>query len=458
MTVVSIAAVAQAGRPPNFVVIFTDDQGYADVGCFGADKIETPHLDRMAEEGLKLTSFYSASPICSPSRAALMTGSYPPRCGMGVYTNSSRKRPEMTAQVLFPYSREGLHADEITIAELLRDEGYATACVGKWHLGHLPPFLPTEHGFDSYFGIPYSNDMSPTPVLRDTEQIEEPADQDSLTERYTEEAVRFIEANAGEPFFLYMPHSMPHIPLHVADRFRDQSEGGLYGDVIEMIDWSVGQVLEALRRLDIDEHTLVVFTSDNGPWLSHGVNGGNAGPLRSGKGTTYEGGMRVPCIAWWPETIPADTESDAIAATIDLLPTFAALSGAPLPERILDGVDLSALLRNPAEAEPRDRFFYYKVLGLEAVRAGDWKLVFERRAWEEYPYRRNLPEDPQALVRPALYHLAKDIGETTNLYEARPDKVAELEALAEAMRADLGDSREGIPCDNCRPLGRVAGE
>ena len=445
---------ALAERPPNFVVIFTDDQGYADVGCFGAEDFKTPHLDRMAAEGLRLTSFYSASPICSPSRAALMTGSYPPRCGMAVYPNSSKRNPGLTSLVLFPYHEAGLHADEVTIAELLKQEGYATSCVGKWHLGHQPEFLPTENGFDEYFGIPYSNDMKPSPVLRGTEQIEEPADQDTITERYTAEAVSFIERNKDQPFFLYLPPSMPHTPLHVSDRFRGKSGGGLYGDVIEMVDWSTGEILDALREHGLDDNTLVLFTSDNGPWLTKGEHGGSAKPLRSGKGSTYEGGMRVPAIAWWPGTIPAGSETDAVAGTIDVLPTLAKLAGAALPVVALDGRDISPLLLDPATAgSPHEAYFYFKALGLEAVRSGDWKLMFERKAWEEFPYRRKLPDFPDAVVPMALYNLADDIGESKDVSADHPEIVARLVTLATAMRAELGDSRTEVPCAECRPLG-----
>ncbi|MBI1319596.1 MAG: sulfatase-like hydrolase/transferase [Candidatus Hydrogenedens sp.] len=454
-----LRATAFAERPPNIIMIFTDDQGYADVGCFGAENIKTPRLDAMAAEGLRLTSFYSASPICSPSRAALMTGCYPPRVGMGLYPSSSQKRPELTAQVLFPYHTVGLNRDEVTMAEVLKARGYATACIGKWHLGHQPEFLPTEQGFDSYLGIPYSNDMVPTPLLRDKETIEEPVDQDPLTERYTAAAIEFIESQKDAPFFLYLAHAMPHVPLHVSDRFRDKSAGGFYGDVIEMLDWSTGEILDTIKRLGIEQDTLVVFTSDNGPWLSQGEHGGHAKPLRAGKGTTYEGGMREPCIAWWPGHIPAGTATDAVAGTIDLLPTFAALAGATLPDRTLDGRDLSNLLLHPDAAEtPHEAYYYFKGLGLEAVRSGDWKLVFKRQQWEEYPYRRNLPPEPDAWVETALYDLSADIGEATDVSAAHPEVVARLEAMAQGMREDLGDSRTETVCANCRPLGGTTPE
>jgi arylsulfatase A-like enzyme len=449
------AAPAPAERPPNIVLIFTDDQGYADMGCYGAETIQTPRLDQMAAEGLRFTDFYSAAPVCSPSRAALMTGSYPPRCGMGLYPHPSDKAPGLGPGVLFPYHTAGLHTDEHTMAEALQGAGYATACVGKWHLGHLPEFLPTEHGFDEYFGIPYSNDMVPTPVLRGTEQVEEPAEQDTLTERYTAEAVRFIEAKQDTPFFLYLAHAMPHVPLHVSDRFRGKHPGGLYGDVMAMLDWSTGEILDTLQRLGIAENTLVVYTSDNGPWLVKGEHGGKALPLRSGKGTTFEGGMRVPCIAWWPGRIPAGSETGAVAGTIDLLPTFAKLAGAVLPpDRTIDGRDISPLLLQPAgAASPHEAYFYYRGLGLEAVRSGDWKLVFRRQRWEELPYQRTEGEDPNAWVEAALYNLREDIGESTDVIAEYPEIARKLRALARDMRKELGDSRTETPCTACRPLG-----
>ena len=323
-----------AASPPNFVIIFADDLGYGDLACFGAEKIKTPNLDRMAAEGLRFTSFYSCADVCTPSRAGLLTGRYPVRFGM--------------TPVLFPHSKTGIPAEELTIAELLKGEGYATACVGKWHLGHLPEYLPTQHGFDQYYGIPYSNDMDKgnPPLMRDTEIIENPVDQTTLTRRYTEEAVAFIEKNADKPFFLYMPHTFTHVPLYASDAFLGKSEGGLYGDVVEEIDWSVGEVLKAIKDAGVDENTLVVFTSDNGPWLRFGDHGGSAGPLRDGKGTTFEGGMRMPTIARWPGTIEAGRTDNRIAATLDFLPTFAELAGATVPDaRPMDDRSIAGVLR-----------------------------------------------------------------------------------------------------------------
>ncbi len=412
-------AVKPNGRPPNFILIFTDDQGYQDLGCFGSPEIKTPEIDRLAAEGMKFTDFYVASPVCTPSRAALMTGCYPKRVGLH-------------RGVLFPRHEIGLNPDEITIAEVLKAHGYATACIGKWHLGHHPKFLPTSQGFDSYFGIPYSNDM-PTPapgggrgaVLLENEKVfEHPADQATLTERCTERAIRFIRQNKDRPFFLYLPHSMPHLPLHVSERFKGKSEGGTYGDVIECIDWSTGRIAETIRELGLAEDTVLVFTSDNGPWLSrrNGKNVGFADPLRAGKGSTYEGGMRVPCVMWGPGRIPAGKVCSEIAASMDLYPTFARLAGARVPaDRAIDGLDISDLMCGVAGSSPRDTFFYYSSGGqLQAVRHGKWKL---RTA--QGRRRRNQPPPP---VTAELYDLRADIGEQNNQAKEHPEIVARLSA------------------------------
>lgn len=416
---------AATKRKPNFVLIFVDDMGYGDLGCFGNEKIRTPSIDRMASEGLKLTSFYVASSICTPSRAALLTGCYPRRVGLG-------------AGVIFPRHSKGLSADEITIAELLKDQGYATACIGKWHLGHEKPFLPTRQGFDTYYGIPYSNDMhhkfrgsKGVPLMRDDQVIEQPADQATLTKRYTEQAVRFIEQHRDEPFFVYLPHTMPHIPLAASDKFRGQSKRGLYGDVIEELDWSVGQVLATLKRLGLDDDTLVVLTSDNGPWKSKGERGGSSGPLRGGKFSAWEGGYRVPCVMRWPGTIAKNTTSPTLATTMDILPTFAALAGATPPnDRTIDGHDIHRLLRNPADAQtPYEAFFYHTSNGkLAAVRNGDWKLH---------------------LKKGELYHLDRDVGETTNVAADHPRVVDRLRKLAEAFEEEIAA--------NARPVGQYTG-
>jgi arylsulfatase A-like enzyme len=398
--------LSAASRPPNFIVIFTDDQGYQDVGCFGSPDIATPNLDRMAAEGVRFTDFYTAAPVCSPARAAILTGCYPPRVGV--------------TKVLFPNSRVGLNPDEITIADLLRTRGYATACVGKWHLGHLPEFLPTRQGFDSYFGIPYSNDMKPTPLMRDTSVVEEPARQETLTRRYTEEAVRFIAANRKRPFFVYLAHTFPHVPLHAAAAFKGKSRRGRYGDTIEEIDWGVGELIRCLKKLGLDRDTLIVFTSDNGPWLGKGKNGGSALPLRGGKFSTWEGGMRMPTIMRWPGTMPAGKTCREVAATIDLLPTFAALARARLPtDRVIDGRNILPLIQKPERAKsPHQGFYYYKGGNLQAVRSGTWKLRKEGRA-------------------PALYDLARDIGEEKDVSAQNPAVARQLQAMMSQFNKSL---------------------
>jgi len=426
------ASESKPDRRPNFVVIFTDDQGYQDVGCFGSPDINTPCLDKMAAEGRKFTDFHVAAPVCTPSRAALLTGCYPQRVSL--------------PHVLFPASKSGISPNEVTIAELLKTRGYATACIGKWHLGHLPPFLPTRHGFDSYFGIPYSNDMHsekrkepPIPLMRDEKILEQPAVQETLTERYTAEAIKFITANKDRPFFVYLPHTMPHTPLHVSERFKGKSKRGLYGDVIECIDWGVGQILETLAKLGLDKHTLVVFTSDNGPWLVKREHGGAALPLRSGKGTTYEGGMRVPCIMRWSGRIPADSTCGELTSTMDLLPTFARLAGAKPPaDRVIDGKDIWPLMAGAKGAKtPHDAFFYYHGLHLQAVRSGDWKLILERT-------EKRRGKKPPRKIAQALYNLGEDIGERNDVSAAHPDVVKRLLALAQQCREDLGDSSKSI--------------
>jgi len=396
-----------AENAPNFIVIFTDDQGYQDLGCFGSTDIRTPHIDRMAEEGTRFTDFYVAAPACTPSRAALMTGCYPKRVSMN--------------RVLHPRHHKGLHPDEVTIADVLKGRGYATACVGKWHLGHRPGLLPTDQGFDSYFGIPYSNDMGSAPLMRDAAVIEQRSNQDTLTERYTDEAERFIRENRSRPFLLYLAHSMPHVPLHASERFRNRSRRGLYGDVIECLDWSTGRLVDTVRDLGIAENTWVIYTSDNGPWLTKGANGGSALPLRGAKATTYEGGIRVPCVVWAPGRVPAGQACAHVASTIDLLPTFARLAGTrPAADRIIDGVDISGMMTGDEGAAPPRRvlYFFNKMGTIEAVREGDWKL---RIAGGPGKARRDkLPP------RAELYDLARDISERNNVAAGHPDVIARL--------------------------------
>jgi len=449
-------------RPPNIIIIFTDDQGYADTGRFGAKGFETPHLDRMAAEGATFTSFYVASPACSPSRAALLTGSYPQRVSI--------------PQVLFPQDGIGLHPDEITIADLLKPLGYATAAVGKWHLGDHPEHLPLAQGFDEYFGLPYSNDMTPDllknpnppaqrhpplPLIEQSEVIEIEPDQSQLTRRFTKRAVDFIERNADRPFFLYLPHSMPHLPLFVSERFAGASIRGLYGDVIMELDWSVGEVLATLERLEIDQQTLVVFTSDNGPWLIKGSHSGSAGHLREGKGTTFEGGQRVPAIMRWPGHIPPSLVVDELVTAMDLFPTVAGLVGAELPrDRKLDGKDIWPLMSGrPGAVTPHDAFFYYWPDQLQAVRSGRWKLhvPHDYRTVEGGELATSTFQGTygQAKIGLSLFDLENDVGETTNLADDYPEVVTRLMALIEQARDDLGDALTGREGRNVRPPGRV---
>ena len=416
---------------PNFVIIFTDDQGYGDLGCFGSQTIKTPVIDKMASEGAKLTSFYVAAPVCTPSRAALMTGSYPKRVDMAYGSNFA---------VLLAADSKGLNPAERTIAEVLKDAGYSTGIFGKWHLGDQPDFLPTRQGFDEFFGIPYSHDIHPfhprqdhynfppLPLLEGEEVIEMEPDADYLTQRITERAVKFIEKNKGKPFFLYVPHPLPHHPLHVSPEFMEMVpdslkamlsgenesidytvRGGLYPHGISEIDWSVGQIMKTLKKLGLSENTLVVFTSDNGPDAGYGRKGlGSAGPLKGRKGTTFEGGMREPTVMYWPGVIPAGVSNDELMTTMDLLPTFAKLAGASLPvDKVLDGKDIFSTLLGKRKS-PHKAFFYHRTNNLQAVRMGKWKLHVSK----------NKPE--------ALYDLSKDIGESENVMEGNPKVVEKL--------------------------------
>ncbi len=436
-----VPAPLLSAAPPNVVVILCDDLGYGDLGCYGHPSIRTPNLDRLAAEGMKFTSFYAAASVCTPSRAALLTGRLPVRSGM---CSDSRR-------VLFPDSAGGLPAGEVTLAEALKAKGYATACVGKWHLGHLPEHLPTKHGFDSYFGIPYSNDMDRrgnlgpkgrdaflnpkveywnVPLLRGEREVERPADQHTVTKRYTGEAVKFIRASKDKPFFLYFAQTMPHVPLFSSKDFEGKSPRGLYGDVVEELDWSVGEVLKTLREEKLDEKTLVFFTSDNGPWLIFGEQGGSAGLLREGKGSTWEGGMRVPGIAWWPGTVPAGVTTQELGCTMDLFTTAIKLSGGDLPAgRIVDGLDLTPLLTGKGKS-PRETMFFYRGTKLYAVRHGPWKAHFTTRS--AYDADKPVEHDP-----PQLYHLGRDPGEKTDVSKLHPAVLAEIADVVAAHRKDL---------------------
>ena len=454
-----LAARAQAADPPrpNVVLIYADDMGYGDLGCFGARGGLTPHLDRMAREGTRFTDFYVAQAICSASRTALLTGCYPNRVGI--------------LGALGPSSKIGIGAGEKTIADLLKAQGYATAILGKWHLGHQARFLPTRHGFDEYFGLPYSNDMwphhpspkakfPPLPLIQGEKTIETNPDQTKLTTWYTERAVGFIERNRDKPFFLYLPHAMPHVPLHVSARHQGKSKRGLYGDVIMEIDWSVGELLAALKKHKLDEKTLVMFASDNGPWLPYGEHAGSAGPLREGKGSTWEGGVRVPFIARWTGQVPAGAVCREPAMTIDVLPTLARLTGAKLPAHKIDGKDIWPLLSGQKGAKcPHEAYYFYWGRELQAVRSGKWKLhlphTYNSLAGKPGG-KGGKPVPTKTLKTPlALYDLDRDGAEKDNLAEKHPDVVKRLQGLAEQMRKDLGDSATRTKGSGARAPGKV---
>jgi arylsulfatase A len=446
-------ARAEPPSQPNFVIILMDDMGYGDIAPFNPKtKNRTPQLERMAKEGMKLTSFYAA-PVCTPSRAQLLTGCY-------------AKRVSLPA-VIFPAAAVGLSDKEATIAGLLKQRGYATLCIGKWHVGDQPEFLPTRRGFDHYLGLPYSNDMGgewdgapeapagkrrpPLPLVRDEKVIEtlKPADQDRLTERYTDEAIKFIREHKDGPFFLYLAHTAVHVPLHPGKDFKGKSDNGTYGDWVEESDASTGRVLAALRDLKLDEKTLVIFTSDNGPWLTQGKNGGEAGPLRGGKGGTYEGGVREPTIAWWPGQIAPGSTSDAITGNIDLLPTLVKLAGGTVPgDRKIDGADIAPVLLGKAKESARQAHYYFSGTKLEAVRSGPWKLAVAPQ--KENTGKKVDPENEP--FKPKLYNLDKDIGEKTDVAADNPEVVKRLQELVAKIDADLGAARAG---PGVRPPGRV---
>jgi len=454
---------------PNIVLIFMDDMGYGDVGCFGATEYRTPNIDRLASEGLRFTNFYVAQAVCSASRAGLMTGCYSNRVGI--------------TGALFPWDSIGISQDEELLPELLGRQGYRNCIVGKWHLGHHFPFLPLQNGFHEYFGLPYSNDMwpvnydglpvreedsrrfsyPPLPLIKGNEKSREIRtldDQAMLTTLYTEYAVDFIGRNAKNPFFLYFAHSMTHVPLGVSDKFKGKSNQGLFGDVVMEVDWSVGEVLQALEKNGLSENTLVIFTSDNGPWLNFGNHAGSSGGLREGKGCSWEGGQRVPCIMAWPGRIPAGTVCSSMASTIDILPTLCHISGAALPVRKIDGIDIYSLLAGDFKSKPREIFFYYYGKNsLENVRKGTWKLALPH---EFQSYENNLPGNdgwPGQVSRKrtdyALYDLRRDPGERYDVKDLYPAVVEELSKLAEEMRRDLGDDNYSIPGLNSRLPGSI---
>ena len=461
---------------PNIILIVADDLGYTDLGCYGANYIRTPHLDRMAAEGTRFTSFYAAQAVCTASRAALMSGCYPNRIGMHGALNHT--------------SRNGIHPDEWLLPEMLGACGYATACLGKWHLGTVARFSPTQNGFGEWFGIPYSNDnskyhpvlaaeMPPLPLYDGEKVIEHDPDQRQFTRRFTERAVSFIERNAGRPFFLYVPHVMPHVPIFASEKFQGRSQGGRYGDVVEELDWSVGQILATLDRQRLVERTLVIFLSDNGPWLSYGDHAGSAEPFREGKLTAFEGGVRVPCVVRWPSQVPAARVSDEPLMTIDWLPTLTELAGGKAPERKIDGRSVKTLLLgNPGAKPPHEALFFFAGDELHAVRCGDWKLHFP------HPYLTTAGEpghggkpsnwgkaQPLAITQSSiegiasrhgqrverlelsLFDLRIDPGETKNVAAEHPEVVARLSRLAEPIRAELGDALTGVRGTGLRAAG-----
>ena len=463
---VSVFVAHAASRLPNIVIIFTDDQGYADLGVFGAKGFKTPNIDRLAKEGCKFSNFHVSQPVCSASRSSLLTGCYANRVGIN--------------GALSPGATHGLSDSEVTIAELLKQKGYVTGMAGKWHLGHHPQFLPIHQGFDEYLGLPYSNDMwpehptakkgtyPPLPLIEGDKPVKvglDHKDQEQLTTWYTERAVKFIEKNKDRPFFFYLAHNMPHVPLHVSDKFRGKSQQGLYGDVIMEIDWSVGEVMKALKKYGVEKDTWVIFASDNGPWLSYGNHAGSADPLRAGKGTCWEGGTRVPCVMRWPGKIPKGATNDQMFMTIDLLPTIAKLVDAPLPKNTIDGLNVWPLISGERGAKnPHDAYYtYYEAGALHAVTTGDgeWKLQLPHH----YPTLNGRPGgtngiparyDVGKVTEPELYHLRTDVSESKNVAAEHPDVLKRLLSFAEVARSELGDTltdRKGV---GIREPGRVA--
>ena len=447
-------------QKPNIILIFTDDQGYRDVGVFGADDIATPNLDRMADEGIKLTSFYSAQAVCSASRAGILTGCYPNRIGIH--------------NAMMPNSTIGLHPTETTIAEMLKENGYATAIHGKWHLGDHPDFLPTKNGFDEWFGIPYSNDMwplhpqqgpifnfGPLPFYQNEMVIDTLTDQSQLTTQITEHSVDFINRNKEKPFFLYVPHPQPHVPLFVSDKFKGKSNRGLYGDVIMEIDWSVGQIMNALEENGLTDNTLIVFTSDNGPWLAYGNHAGSALPYREGKGTAWEGGQREPFIAKYPNGLKAGKTIDTPVMAIDMLPTIAEITGSELPERTIDGKNVWKVFTGESEESPQEAyFFYYRVNELFGVRYGKWKLYFPHRYRTmsgQEPGKDGLPGEYRMvdLEKIELYDLEADESETKNVASENPEIVEKIKQLADDMRSRLGDSLKDMKGSETREAGKI---
>jgi len=475
-SMVSISATAQKTAPfkqctPNIVLILMDDMGYGDIGRTGANQYDTPNLNRLANEGMQFTWYYSPQAVSSASRAGLLTGCYPNRISIH--------------GALMPSAKEGINSSETTIAEMLKKKGYHTGIIGKWHLGHQKVFLPLQHGFDEYYGLPYSNDMWPVdydgkpiaekdtsspkmrfpvlPLIEGNDKVGEVrtfSDQDKLTATYTERAIRFIEQHRNDHFFLYLPHSMVHVPLGVSDKFRGRSKQGMYGDVMMEVDWSVGEIMKELEKTGLDKNTLIIFTSDNGPWLNFGNHAGTTGGLREGKGSTWEGGQRVPCIMRWPGVIPPGEICNKLSGSIDILPTLAAITGAPLPENKIDGVNILPLLLCEKDATPRHNLlYYYQENSLEAVQTDYWKLVLPHTSHQAYRFHKPGkdgwpgPVGTETVTTHQLYDLRRDPGEWYDVSEYYPEKVKELESLAEEARKDLGDDITGNPGTNRRKAG-----
>jgi arylsulfatase A-like enzyme len=467
---ISVTGIAQQkSSTPNIVLIFMDDMGYGDLSCYGALDINTPNIDQLASEGIRFTNFLSSQAVCSASRASIMTGCYANRVGI--------------SGALFPGSKVGLASNEMTMAELLKQKNYATAIYGKWHLGDAKQFLPLQQGFDEYLGIPYSNDMWPVnydgtpadstssksklpqlPLIKNNDkwlEIKTLEDQSTLTERYTTAAIAFIKKNKNKPFFLYLPHSMPHVPINASPAFRGKSKQGLYGDVIQEIDASVGRILKTIKENGLDNNTLVIFTSDNGPWINYGNHAGSTGGLREGKGTSFEGGQRVPGIIRWKGTIQPNIVSNQLASTIDLFPTIAAITKASLPNKKIDGVSILPILQGDKNATPRKTFlYYYRKNSLEAVRIDNWKLVFahpSRSYLNQLPGMNGYPgKAPEDVAMPlALYDLRRDPAENYDIKDMHPDIVKKLQALAEEARADLGDDIQKRTGVNNRAVGKI---
>lgn len=447
------AEEAAPASQPNFVVIVADDLGYNDLGSFGSPMIRTPNLDGIAKAGIRFTDWYVA-PSCTPSRAAMMTGCYAARVGFGDNLGNVNGRVSPSS-VLHPNSPFGLNPDEVTLPEMLKTAGYSTGMVGKWHLGDAEKFNPVYHGFDEFFGMPYSNDMKPYYYLNGTERLAEKPDNDLITERLTTEATKYIDANHTKPFFLYIAHAMPHTPLGASPKFKGKSPRGPYGDAVEELDWSVGKVLASLKKNGVADNTLVIFYSDNGPWLIRGENGGSAFPLRSGKGTTYDGGVRTACVMQWPGVIPAGSICKELASNMDLLPTFAALAGADVSTtRTIDGKDITALIKAKPDAKsPHEKFFYYFGNQLHGVRSGPWKLRAENNLLNENIYRRDAPTT--VTMPEVLYNLSVDAGEQKSVLKDHPKITKRLQGYLQEARDSLGDSMHGKVGSDVRPVGKI---